>query len=106
MTAAAAPPAESPAMKTRRGSIGWLCITWRVIPAISAGALSRPARAKSPELAPEPAPASPPLVVAYALAGRVDVSASITLEKRPVSSSFSRYAGTAPGESATPVIST
>jgi len=34
------------------------------LPAISAGALSRPARAKSPELAPEPAPASPPLVVA------------------------------------------
>ena len=34
------------------------------LPTISASALSRPARARAPELTPEPAPASPPVVVA------------------------------------------
>ena len=45
---ACAPPAESPAMKTRRGSTAWSRITSRVMPAISEG--SPPPRRWSPGL--------------------------------------------------------
>ena len=37
MTAAIAPPAESPAMYTRAGSTASSCMTWRVMPAMIDG---------------------------------------------------------------------